>query len=237
MAHCGPGERRVVERIPCPDTKQSAADKVGLGQSYLPRLAEVLNSKLAHAFTRPQWLKQPAILARRTWPQRPKLVQDSLESAGALVCEFSPTLPRATRHATFSVLHREILHVHASLELILGILRTRFALLSTPFPSPHLQVQLRGLDSAILQATQVTHTALHYTHELMTTFGLIHTLTLNHSPEQLAAELRGRTSFLDPSTFVSPIPDSRPSTSTTSTTATSPTGLRRFDTGPSRRSP
>ena len=46
-----PVERVFVERIPCPDTKQSAADTVGLGQSYLPRLAEPLNSKLAHALT------------------------------------------------------------------------------------------------------------------------------------------------------------------------------------------
>ena len=53
---------------------------------------------------------------------------------------------------------------------------------------PHLQAQLRGLDAAILQAMQVTHTALHYTHELMTTFGLIH--TLHQSPEQLDGELR-----------------------------------------------
>ena len=68
---------------------------------------------------------------------------------------------------------REIFHVHAPLDLILAILHTRLAILSPPFlervTSPHLQVQLRGLDSAIRQATQVTHTALHYTHELMTT--------------------------------------------------------------------
>ena len=109
-----------------------------------------------------------------------------------------------------AVLHREILHVHGSLELILRILPSRLAIASTPFldrvTSPHRQMQLRGLDSAILQAMQVIHTALHYTHELMTTFGLIH--TLNQSPEQLDSELRGsgRTFFLDPRAFVSPIP-------------------------------
>ena len=98
-----------------------------------------------------------------------------------------------------AVLHREILHVHAFLDHILTLLRTRLAILSPPFmeriTSPHLHVQLRGLDSAIRQATQATHTALHYTHELMTTFGLIH--TLNFDANQLEAELRGTTSFRD----------------------------------------
>ena len=99
-----------------------------------------------------------------------------------------------------AVLHREILHVHAFLDHTLTLLRTRLAIiLSLPFmervTSPHLQVQLCGLDSAIRQATQATHTALHYTHELMTTFGLIH--TLNFDANQLEAELRGTTSFRD----------------------------------------
>ena len=98
-----------------------------------------------------------------------------------------------------AVLHREILHVHASLDLILTILRTRLAILSPPFlervTCPHLQVQLRGLDATIRQAMQVTHTALHYTHELRTTFGLIH--TLDFDTNQLEAELRGFTSFRD----------------------------------------
>ena len=93
--------------------------------------------------------------------------------------------------------------------IILGILHTRLAITSIPFldqvTSPHLQVELRGLDAAMLQAMQVVHTALHYTHTLMTTFGLIH--TLDPSPEQFDA-----TSFLDHQTFVSPIPDSRPLT-------------------------
>ena len=62
-----------------------------------------------------------------------------------------------------AVLHREIHHAHATLDLILTILRTRLAILSPPFlervTCPHLQVQLRGLDSAMRQAMQVTHTA------------------------------------------------------------------------------
>lgn len=70
---------------------------------------------------------------------------------------------------------------------------------------PHLRMQLRGLDSAILQATQAVSSALYYTQELMTTFGLIHTLT--QSPEQLDAE---------PRTFLSPAaPVTRSSRSTT----------------------
>ena len=98
-----------------------------------------------------------------------------------------------------AVLHREILHVQAFLDHTLTLLRTHLAILSPPFmeriTSPRLQVQLRGLDSAIGQATQATHTALHYTHELMTTFGLIH--TLNFDTSHLEAEPRGTTSFRD----------------------------------------
>ena len=44
-----------------------------------------------------------------------------------------------------AILHREILHVHALLDLTLTLLRTRLAILSPPFvervTSPHLQVQ------------------------------------------------------------------------------------------------
>ena len=50
-----------------------------------------------------------------------------------------------------AILHREVLHVHGLLTLTTLLLRTRF--LSPTFldyiASPHLQVQLRGLDSAI----------------------------------------------------------------------------------------
>ena len=37
--------------IACPEMYVPRAGEVGFGQSYLPRLAELLNSKLAHAFT------------------------------------------------------------------------------------------------------------------------------------------------------------------------------------------
>ena len=71
-----------------------------------------------------------------------------------------------------SILHREILHVHALLDLTTSLLRTRLSILSPTFldyvTSPHLQVQIRGLDSAIRQATQAIHTGLYYTQELLT---------------------------------------------------------------------
>ena len=73
-----------------------------------------------------------------------------------------------------AILHREILHVHGLLTLTTLLLRTRFAILSPTFldyiTSPHLQMQLRGLDSAIRQATQAIHTGLRYIQELLTTF-------------------------------------------------------------------
>ena len=120
-----------------------------------------------------------------------------------------------------AVLHREILHVHASLELILGILRTRLALPSwTGLPALVFKCSYVAwiLPSFKRCRSPIPPSSTLMSHELMTTFGFIH--TLHHSPEQLDAELRGRTSFVDPCTLFSPIPDSRPSTSTASTTAT-----------------
>ena len=63
---CLPWTRRtgVCLYLPCPEMYVPRAGVGGLCQSYLPRLAEVLNSKLAHAFTWPQRSKQPAIVAR-----------------------------------------------------------------------------------------------------------------------------------------------------------------------------
>ena len=79
-----------------------------------------------------------------------------------------------------AILHREILHVHGLLTLTISLFRTRFAIRSPSFldyiTSPHLQVQIRGLDSAIRQATQAVHTGLHYIQELLTTFRMIHAL-------------------------------------------------------------
>ena len=151
--------------------------------------------------------------ACRTWSQRPKLVQGSLEPVGALVFQAIRTFPSAMLPSPAglapvegipmraqAILHREILRVHALLDLTTFLLRTRLAILSPSFldcvTSPHLQVQIRGLDSAIRQATQAIHTGLHYTQKLLTTFGLIH--ALNFDTAQLAAELRGTTTFRDP---------------------------------------
>ena len=57
-----------------------------------------------------------------------------------------------------TILHREILHLHGLLILAISLLRTRFAVLNPSFmdyiTSPHIQLQIRGLDSAIRQATQ-----------------------------------------------------------------------------------
>ena len=79
-----------------------------------------------------------------------------------------------------TILHREILHLQGLLILAISLLRTRFAILSPScldfVTSPHLQVQIRGLDSAIRQATQAIQTGVHYIQELLTTFGMIHTL-------------------------------------------------------------
>ena len=99
-----------------------------------------------------------------------------------------------------TILHREILHLHGLLILAISPLRTRFAILTPSFmdyiTSPHLQVQIRGLDSAIRQATQAIHTGVHYIQELLTTFGMMHALTCDTA--QLDAELRGRSTFPDP---------------------------------------
>ena len=96
-----------------------------------------------------------------------------------------------------------------------------FAMLDPSFLTcvtcPHLQVQLRGLEASILQTRQVIYTALHYTLELLTTFGLMHAARFDSA--QLAAELRGRTSFPDPRIFP---PTSSFSTRTTTSTSHTP---------------
>ena len=98
-----------------------------------------------------------------------------------------------------AVQHRELLHVHASLAHIHTILPQPLALRSPPLldrvTHPHLRAQLQGLDNTLLLALRVNHTAIHYTHELLTALGLLH--ILHHSPEQLEAELQGRTDFAD----------------------------------------
>ena len=87
--------------------------------------------------------------------------------------------------------------------------------------SPHLQVQLRGLDSAIRQATQAVHTGVRYIQELLTTFGMMHALTCDTA--QLDAELRGRSVFPDPRLpSVPPPPLGSPSTRRMTSTSSTP---------------
>ena len=84
--------------------------------------------------------------------------------------------------------------------LAISLLRTRFAFLSPSFmdhiTSPHIQLQIRGLDSAIRQATQAIHNGVHYIQELLTTFGMMHALYCDTT--QVDAELRGCSTFPDP---------------------------------------
>ena len=47
--------------------------------------------------------------------------------------------------------------------------------------SPHIQLQIRGLDSAIRQATQAIHNGVHYVNELLTTFGMMHTVNCDNT--------------------------------------------------------
>ena len=99
-----------------------------------------------------------------------------------------------------TILHREILHLHGLLILAISLLRTRFSILNPSFmdfvTSPHIQLQIRGLDSAIRQATQAIRNGVHYVNELLTTFGMMH--TLNCETTQVDAELRGCSTFPDP---------------------------------------
>ena len=99
-----------------------------------------------------------------------------------------------------TILHCEILHLHGLLILAISLLRTRFSILNPSFmdsiTSPHIQLQIRGLDSAIRQATQAIHNGVHYVHELLTTFGMMH--ALNCETTQVDAELRGCSTFPDP---------------------------------------
>ena len=124
-------------------------------------------------------------------------------------CGLAPTegIPMVAQ----AVLHRELLHVHASLAHIHTLLQQPLALRSPPLldrvTHPHLRSQLQGLDHTLTLALRVNHTAIHYTHELLTALGLLH--ILHHSPEQLEDELQGRTAFAD-----------RPPLSTTSTITT-----------------
>ena len=98
-----------------------------------------------------------------------------------------------------AALHRELLHVHASLELILTILRGPWDISAPPLVEiitcPHLQAQLRGLAAGIRQSRHATYTTLDYTEQLLTTLGLMHITRFDPEHARLVAELHGQTSF------------------------------------------
>ena len=128
-----------------------------------------------------------------------------------------------------TILHREILHLHGLLILATSLLRTRFAILQPSFmdyiTSPHIQLQIRGLDSAIRQATQAIHNGVHYIQELFTTFGMVH--ALNCDTTQVDAELRGCSTFPDPRLPSFPTPLGSTTTRTMTSTRSLPTASPR----------
>ena len=91
--------------------------------------------------------------------------------------------------------------IHSMLHRPLGL---RTIPLMDRVTHPHLRAQLEGLDNTLLLALRVNHTALHYTHELLTALGILH--IIHHSPEQLEAELQGRTDFGDRASLSTPSP-------------------------------
>ena len=140
-----------------------------------------------------------------------------MEPVGALAFQLILFLsPSSSRHVPFSgwspscgrhydegpgyPTSRDASFTWSELILATSLLRTRFAILQPSFmdyiTSPHIQLQIRGLDSAIRQATQAIHNGVHYINELLTTFGMIH--ALNCDTTQVDAELRGCSTFPDP---------------------------------------
>ena len=137
--------------------------------------------------------QHPLVLIRPV-PRRPFLAMASTPTPPCGLA-LIPGLPPVAQ----AVLHRELLLVHAFLAQIHAILHRPLGLRTTPLMDrvthPHLRAQLEGLDNTLLLALRVNHTALHYTHELLTALGILH--IIHHSPEQLEAELQGRTDFGD----------------------------------------
>ena len=97
------------------------------------------------------------------------------------------------------MLYRELLLVHVLLAQVHALLQIPLSIRTIPFMSrvtnPQLRAHLEGLDNTLLLALRLNHTAVHYTHELLTALGLLH--IIRQSPEQLEDELEGRTDFSD----------------------------------------
>ena len=161
----------------------------------------------------------PAI-ARLAPPFLPSL-RLAMASTSTPLCGLAPIHglpPRAQ-----GMLYRELLLVHVLLAQIHALLRIPLSIRTTPFMSrvtnPQLRAHLEGMDNTLLLALRLNHTAVHYTHELLTALGLIH--IIRQSPQQLEAELEGRTDFTD---FIDPAPPR------SATTSSRPTRTRTTDT-------
>ena len=136
--------------------------------------------------------------------------------------------------AAHAVLHRELFHIHSSLQLILTILRgpwdTLTPTLADTITCPRLLAYLRGLDASIDQIKRATCTTLVYTDQLLDALGLLHLTHFDRAHTRLTAQLRDQTTSLDtpvsppsPSSFLprlilsppSPLPVSPPTSTTT----------------------
>ena len=110
--------------------------------------------------------------------------------------------------AAHEVLHRELLHIHSSLHLILLILRG-------PLTCPRLRATLRALETSIEQIRRSTCTTLVYTDELCSTLGLPH--PIGHSTSSSTSLSSSR-----PPLILFPSPPSPPGMTMTTTTDPSP---------------
>ena len=138
--------------------------------------------------------------------------------------------------AAHAVLHRELFHIHSSLQLILTILRgpwdTLTPALADTITCPRLTAYLRGLDASIDQIKRATCTTLVYTDQLFEALGLLHLTHFDRGHTRLTAQFRDQTTSLDtsvsppsPSSFLlrlilsppSPLPVPSTPTSTTTT--------------------
>ena len=110
--------------------------------------------------------------------------------------------------AAQAVLHRELCHIHSSLQLILTILRGPWDTLALPSrtPSPVLFFLLTFGDwtPASIRPNEPP-APLSYTEQLLTALGLLHITRYDRDHTPLIAELRGQTAFLDP-----PVPSTSP---------------------------
>ena len=147
-------------------------------------------------------------------------------STSTPICGFAPISglpPRAQ-----AMLHRELLLVHVLLAQVHALLHITLSIRTIPFMSrvthPQLRAHLEGLDNTLLLALRLNHTAVHYTHELLTALGLLH--IIQQSPEQLEDELEGRTDFGDRAPLSALSVSPPPTTTSSRTTRTHNTTVR-----------